>query len=403
MQKANYLIVSDYASVNGGCAKVAIDTAVELSKNGKNVIFFAGGGSTCNELIGSNVKVINLNLPDLLGGNKISMIFKGIHNKYVEKKFAELVDSLPIECVIHIHSWMKVLSPSIFKVLHKRKIKFFITAHDYFLICPNGGFYNYKKNCICSNKDRKKCCFVNCDSRNYLIKIWRCIRSHKQAKLLKKCNYTVFTLSNLMKEQFDNYGIKTELLHNPIHMNFDKNKIHMNKKRKFAYIGRLSKEKGVSLFCEALKITNYEGIIFGNGPEFNKLNDEYKDNDNIVFKGWLKFSEITNYFDEIIALVFPSTWYEGAPLIIPEVGSYGIPAIVSDACSGVEYILGNNGDIFKSNDIESLCSAMSKYINMSLEDLYKIRLKTFDETHNYNVSSINYIDNLIRKYGENNE
>ena len=44
------------------------------------------------------------------------------------------------------------MSPKIFKILHDLQVKFVVTAHDYFLACPNGGFYNYSEGRHCNLK-----------------------------------------------------------------------------------------------------------------------------------------------------------------------------------------------------------------------------------------------------------
>lgn len=139
----NILIISDYSKINGGAAKVAIQTAVGLAKLNYNVYFFAGDSSPCEELIKyKNIKCINLCLPDLLSGSKCYMFFTGIYNKKVKDSLLILLNSLELKDTrILVHSWTKVLSPSIFSVLAKKNTKFYITCHDYFLNCPNGGFF----------------------------------------------------------------------------------------------------------------------------------------------------------------------------------------------------------------------------------------------------------------------
>ena len=388
-----YLIISDYACINGGCAKVAIQTAIGLSNEGKEVVLFAGGGKTDESLINSNVKVVNLNQKDLLNGNKLIMFFRGIKNNYAMKKLNDFLKTMKGDWIIHIHSWMKVLSPGIFKVLSKYKFKIYITAHDYFLLCPNGGFYNYKENRICELCDRKKCKKINCDSRNFIIKKWRYIRYKKQNKYMKNLNYNLITLSSLMKKQIDDAGIESSIIKNPIDMNECQNDITTLKSFKFAFVGRLSHEKGIEYYCEALKISGYEGYVFGNGVLYNEIKEKYN-YPNIHFMGWMNFSEIREYFDEIGSLIFPSKWYEGAPLTIPEFGSYGIPSIVSSACSGVDYINEDTGIIFEDGNIDDLIKKMT-IVSNDFKNFSK-RIKVFKKTIDINHDLDDYIDEIVK-------
>ena len=48
---------------------------------------------------------------------------------------------------------------------------------------------------------------------------------------------------------------------------------------------------------------------------------------NLTFTGWLDKSEIDKYLMNTRALVFPSQWYEGSPLTVPEVQATGYLAL----------------------------------------------------------------------------
>lgn len=374
------LIISDYANINGGCAKVAIQTANGLAIKGNEVVFFAGSGKPDKLLLNSNIRIVNINNHDLMSGNRIKMFFKGIKNKEAMKALDRLLKTLGSDYIVHIHSWVKVLSPGIFDVISKYKNRVFITAHDYFLICPNGGFYNYKKNIICDEICRKKCNSINCDSRNFLIKRWRLTRFKKQSKLINKLDFQLITLSSLMKKQFDLNKIPSIVLNNPIEMNTSSNNITELKELCFAYVGRLSFEKGVDIFCEALLKSGLKGYIFGDGPLLNELRKNYNC-PNIIFMGWMKFDDILNHLNKIVSLVFPSRWYEGAPLTIPEFGSYGIPSIISNACSGVDYVIDDNSLIFNCDDVNDLILKM------------KIAIEKYSDLNSRKTVSSSYLNN----------
>ncbi len=51
------------------------------------------------------------------------------------------------------------------------------TIHEYFLFCPNGGFYNYQTQKACPLTPMSaQCLTTNCDSRSYPQKLWRVAR-----------------------------------------------------------------------------------------------------------------------------------------------------------------------------------------------------------------------------------
>ena len=85
-----------------------------------------------------------------------------------------------------------------------------------------------------------------------------------------------------------------------------------------------------------MKLRGSKGIVIGDGPILDSLVKKYP---MVDFVGWKKSDEIDKYAIKAKGLVFPSVWYEAAPLTIPEVmGKYGLPCIVSDACAGQDYM-----------------------------------------------------------------
>ena len=386
----NVIIVNDYAFINGGATKVAIQSATELSKKGINVVFFSAVGPIDNALK-DIAKVICLKQKDSLNcKNKIKGAIQGLWNFKASTEIEKLLKGYsPNDTVIHIHSWTKALSSSVFHVLRNKKFRVFVTLHDYFVTCPNGAFYDYRHNCLCNKKPLSvKCICCNCDKRNYFFKIYRVIRQFIQDHNVRKNHDLTYVYISK-----NNYRIAKKWLEkntdfidvtNPIDLY--NNKIDKNNfKNVFLYIGRLSSEKNPELFCKAMIKLQKNGIVIGDGEMRSKLEEKYK---SIHFTGWLSHEEIENYILQASALIFPSCWYEGAPLTIVEMLSAGLPCIVSDVTSATELISdGKNGYIFKSDDLNDLCKAIKK-LTPENELTMKIKIeKDFDrnayslETH----------------------
>lgn len=186
------------------------------------------------------------------------------------------------------------------------------------------------------------------------------------------------------------------MLKNPIDFYSEPVEYDVSKGVVFAYIGRISKEKGVDIFCKAISQTNYIGYVFGDGPELLNLKKQYKEFNNIIFFGWVDKKKVYDYLKYIKCLVFPSIWYEGAPLTIPEIQSAGIPVICSDACSGIDYIIdGENGFIFKSSNIDDLLDKMVIIGNQSVNEtkISRINIRNLALKNNSNIDQ--YITCLI--------
>lgn len=402
MELKNIVIVCDYAFFEGGAANVAIQSALAFSKyTDLNIYCFAGNGDPCEQLLNSRVKIIALKMPDLLGNNnKIDAFIKGIYNNKSAEQLKKLLSSLNREeTIVHVHTWTKVLSSSIFKVCNELQFKTYLTIHEYFLACPNGACYNYVNHNICELPPlSKECIKCNCDARSYPQKLWRCVRQKKQNKILsefKDLNYIFISSfqekqllkrTNLIKHKF--------LVKNPINVG-ERMHIKAEENNVYIYIGRLSGEKGPNLFCEAITKSNVNGVVIGDGILANELKCKYP---NIKFTGWLNKTQINKWLDITRVLIFPTLWYEGSPLTVPEVLAHGIPCIVTNCSSATDDISnGVNGEIVEPN-VENIIMAINRCKNNDyVKKLSKNAENMFSEDRG---SQKSYVENMLKVYME---
>ena len=387
----NVVIINDYNYVQGGASKVAIDTAKMLSENGLSVYFFSAVNK--NEENIDSITYISTSQSEVLKEkNKIKGAINGIYNVKARKKLKKLLKKLnPENTIIHVHGWTKALSSSVFDIAFKMKFKVVLTLHDYFTACPNGGYFNYKENKICHLKPLStKCIKCNCDSRNYGFKLYRIIRQFAQNKIVKLNNKLEYAISisdfseKILKPTLSN-NTKITRIYNPIDVAGNVNKVNPLDNKYYLYVGRISKEKGVDIFCQAISELGYKGIVVGDGDEKTKLEKQYP---NIEFTGWKNKEEVNSYMKGARALIFPSRWYEGAPLTPLEAMQYGVPCIVNKCCAASEFIQdGINGFLFK--DVEEIKEKIKKLKEL-LGNVNIIE----------NVRTNNYIEKLIRYYTE---
>ncbi len=395
----NVIIVNDFDYIQGGASKVAIDEANVLYKNGINTIFF----SSTHEDNDYKFKQVCTNQNECLKDG-IKGLFRNLSNRKVKKEFSKLLDSLDNKnTIIHVHGWTKSLSSVIFKVAKKKKFKLVLTVHDYFLVCPNGGFYNYKKNKICTKKPMSlNCIKCNCDSRNYMFKLYRLFRQviqNHNTKKLKNIDY-IISISDFSVDKIKKYlkeDVTIKKIYNPIRIKKSKI-INVDKNNNYVYVGRVSQEKGVDIFCEAITKLKLNGVVVGDGFLKEELEQKYP---NINFTGWVKPTEVEKYMRNAKALIFPSRWYEGAPLTILESVAIGLPCIVSNKCAGVDFIENNKNGLLYDGTVEGLTKCIKKYEKMDIKDISKYAYSNywdnpFDEELHYK-NLISYYEEIIKE------
>ena len=392
------VIVNDFDYVQGGASKVALDTAKILYENGYQVIFFSGSHQD-NEYTSIGFKNISLNISECLKDkNKIRGSLRGIYNLKARKEFKRLLSNLdPNKTIIHIHGWTKTLSSSIFNVAFKMRFKVVLTLHDYFSACPNGGFFNYKKNKICKLAPLScKCIFTNCDSRNYFFKVYRILRHFVQNKIVKlneKIEFVIY-VSNFSHKILNKYFSKktsSYIIYNPL----DEFKKQINSKqvskKYILFVGRVSKEKGIILFCKAVSELNYPAIVIGDGPLLNVLKKEFP---NIKFLGWKNSKEIINYYQYAHVFVFPSLWYETAGLTVLEAAQCNLYSLVSDNSASKEFVKKYSiGDLFQSGNLNDLKDKLQNLFSKKKKSITK-SIKKINEELNENK----YLSNLLNVY-----
>lgn len=372
----NIVIINDFDYIQGGASKVAIETANCLKENNSelNVYFFSASHSSTSPLNSNIINVCTNQGECLKSNNKFLGICNNIYNYGAMRKLEKLLDELGKEdTIVHVHGWTKCLSSSIFHVCFKKKFKIILTMHDYFTACPNGGYFNYKKNCICKYKPLSfKCIYCNCDSRNYFFKLFRVIRQFVQNKIVKlnKKIKNVISISdfseNILKKTL-NKNVNIYKVKNPIDLDDNIEEIVYKNNDYYLYVGRISKEKGVDIFCKSVTEAKVKGIVVGDGPELKNLKRDYP---NIVFTGWKNSDEVKEYMKKAKALIIPSRWYEGAPLTPLEAMQYGIPVYTSNCNATVDYIKENvNGLIF--SDIEDLTEKLKKNYDFNVKLEYE--------------------------------
>lgn len=396
------IILSDFAFINGGNAKVALQTSVDLAKQGYDVTLFTGAGPIADFLKNiSNLEVICLNQYDILSDpNRIRAIINGLWNFKARKAFKCLLKTFNRDdTIIHVHSCSKVLSSSCVQVANKMGFKIIYHLHDYGIACPNMGFYNYKKDCICKKKAMSiQCLISNCDSRNYFHKAWRYIRQFIQMKIAKMpseisafiavSNFSMNILNPYLRNKKNVY-----IIENKINGILDDKKIDVSKNKNIIFIGRLCPEKNPIILSKVTKMMNIPVIFIGSGPCEKEIQDINK---KAVITGWLNKTEMREYIKQARVLVLTSSWYETQGMVVAEVGKNGIPSIVPSNNAATDFVIDEyNGLIFKNKDINSL-----KYmINKILDDDFAKYLG--DNVYNYykqDQNNVDYITKLVTIY-----
>lgn len=176
--------------------------------------------------------------------------------------------------------------------------------------------------------------------------------------------------------------------------NFKINKHFGERKNLVGYIGRLSEEKGILNFLDAIplifkKLDDVKIVIGGDGPLKNDvINFINKNgfNDKIQFTGLISHDKLPEYLNELKLVVIPS-YIEGLPTIILESMACGTP-ILAAPVGGIPGIIKDNvtGFIMENNSPECICENVVRSLSCSEhEKIIKRSLKVIENNYSLKI------------------
>lgn len=154
------------------------------------------------------------------------------------------------------------------------------------------------------------------------------------------------------------------------------NQTHLTSRRyEIGFIGRLSREKGIFNFIEALKLLNQSLniLIIGDGEDKEIILDKIRFlKQSVEYRGWVKNNKLPNYLNKTKIMVVPS-FKEGLPNIILESMSCGC-IVLATAVGGIPGVIkdGETGFLLKNNSPEHIAERIEEILNMPPEYLEKI-------------------------------
>jgi glycosyltransferase involved in cell wall biosynthesis len=356
------VVLNDFCFVQGGASKVAIDEAIALREHGIAVTFLAPVGPPCEALRDAGVRIVCLDQPELADvARHPSAALLGLSNRPACRALRGLLAVLdPARSIVHLHGYTKALSAFPALAAHEAGFRVVCTLHDFFTACPNGAFYDYRREAPCELTALSfSCMTTHCDKRHVLHKGYRVMRGMVQRHVAQfpSCVRDYITLSRRSAALLAPY-LPDDAMFYPLENIIDiarRPPVDPAANRELLVLGRLDAEKGVLFAAEAARGAGWPIVFAGDGTERQALQTAGA---NVT--GWLSAEQVQHRIDHARCLIFPSRWYETYGLVVAEAAARGVPAIVSDISAAAERVEhGITGWIFRSGDADDLRRCMA--------------------------------------------
>ena len=280
--------------------------------------------------------------------------------------------------VAYLHNIYPLISPSIYHVLHSLGVPIVQVIHDFRPLCTNGWFYNQEGVCErCKGGNYLHAIRHRCykDSYAYSALYAAALAYARSSGALAKVDAFV-CLTDFARRKLASAGVPPERLFvRPNCIDTTLVAPSAGSGDYVAYIGRLSREKGIWTLIQAME--NVRGPmlkIAGTGPEESAIRDyvEKKGIQNVQLLGFVTGSAREEFLRNCMFTILPSEWYEMFPMVLLEAWAAGKPVIgsnlgamadlIEDGSTGLLFEPANHFDL--AQKIESLYTSPDRASRM---------------------------------------
>lgn len=330
MEKKRILMVHNFYQIGGGEHTVFENEVKLLREHGHPVFTYTRSN---DELKTSRLKMLLMPFTTIWSFKTYFEVRRLIRRENIQ--------------VVHCQNTFPLISPSVYYAARSLRVPVVQTIHNFRFLCPCGTFYRDGKiceECVRCGSFRpalKYGCYR--DSRVQTAVVAAMLTVHRLLGTYKKINYIFLTefnkskFSGLMDIHGSNVFVKPNFV-NPVSL-----PRVQEVSRDFVFAGRLEQNKGLPFLLEAWKMVpeDYQLHIYGDGTFRAACEEAAKRQGNIHFHGFCPQQEVFRQLAKSAALLFPSEWYEGFPMLIGESFSLGRPLVST--------MLGNHWDVVRQS------------------------------------------------------
>lgn len=272
--------------------------------------------------------------------------------------------------IVHVHNTLCLVTPAVYVAAKKHEVPIVQTMHNFRFVCA--GATMYRSNHICEDcKYKKTPALKNRCYRSSFVQTAASVFTQKLYSFLgiyKSLNYIFLTdFSRNKIEEFNNGKHKFLNLSKTYvrpNFSFSTNSVLPKSKRKqrIVFAGRIDEQKGIKELLSLWEDSfGFELLICGIGPCSANCEIAAKTKKSVRYVGFVENEELLQIIAESEALVMPTLWYEGMPMVVVESFSVGTPVLgsnIGNVSSMIEP--GKNGYVFNPRDKDELRNCLVK-------------------------------------------
>jgi glycosyltransferase involved in cell wall biosynthesis len=260
--------------------------------------------------------------------------------------------------VVHVHNTFSAASPSVYVAASGRDVPVVQTLHNYRLVCP----------AATALRDGHPC--TDCVGRlvPWPAIVHACVRGSRPQSAAAAATLLLHRARGTFDRDIDAYIALTEFQRDLViagGLPGDRIRVVPNfldpdpgagdgRRAGILFVGRLMQDKGISVLIEAAALLPGVVRVIGSGPLAPSI-ELAASRGEITYAGRIPHDSVQAELRKAMALVLPSIWYEGFPLVVLEAFASGTPVIASRLGSLAEIVEdGSTGLLAEANSAADL-------------------------------------------------
>ena len=345
------LLVNKYYYLKSGTERYLFNLRRLLEAEGHTVAVFTTQHPENQPARYAHHFVPHADFHDIRGLDYFTTALRVIWFPAAARQMARVLDEFRPD-IVHLFNIYHHLSPSILVPIARRNIPIVQTLNDYKLMCPNYLLYTNGTPCTrCRNRFYVQAAQHRClhGSLAWSMLAAAEMTLHKILRVYER-HVTIFIApSAFVRNTAEAFGLASAQLVQIPYFLFTEDFVPSEADDVyFAYVGRLSYEKGLATLLRAVRQVPQARLwIVGEGPmrfALEQMTKEWKLT-NVLFTGYLVGDALEQALARARFTVLPSEWYEvfgqsilesfvmAKPVVAARIG--GIPELVEDGVDGL--------------------------------------------------------------------
>ncbi|MGB3794969.1 MAG: glycosyltransferase family 4 protein, partial [Alteraurantiacibacter sp.] len=320
---------------------------------------------------GHVVEQLTLPAAEQLQLNPLQAGARAVWNLPITRELNEMITRFTPD-VVHVHTPFPLMSPAVFRTASKAGIPTVTTLHSYRYSCIAATCLRAGSICEdCVGKVvkwpgvRHRCYH---DSLGASAALTAGLALHRRLGTFDRHVDRFITLTQFAKTLLTRDGIRAEQIvvkPNSVPDPGVPPGGTLPRERFVLFAGRLVKEKGIHTLLQAWRQSDAlpELRIAGSGELMADVERAAEQDPRITPLGWLSTGETVDLMRRAGAVVIPSEWYEGLPLVLLRAQSVGAPILISDLENiSSELVEDQAGTTFRTGDAHDLADALERLL-----------------------------------------